>query len=163
MVYNLSLHYVQNIEDAQDITQEVFVKIHQNLSLYNPDKSGFKTWIYKITVNQSLDFIKAKKTTKRFGFIKSLFNIEDNDPNIDIAHFNHPGIQLEDKEQLQILFKHINNLPANQKTVLILSKVEGQSQKQVAAIMDLNIKAVESLLSRAKQNLLKKINQSEGF
>jgi RNA polymerase sigma-70 factor (ECF subfamily) len=77
-------------------------------------------------------------------------------------NFNHPGILLEQKEALESLFQHINALPDNQKTALILSKLEQKSQKEVAEIMKLSTKAVESLLQRAKTNLAKKINPSEG-
>ena len=69
---------------------------------------------------------------------------------------------LEQKESLKILFGHINDLPSNQKTALILSKIEQQSQKEIAQIMNISSKAVESLIQRAKENLLKKINNSEG-
>lgn len=59
-VYNLALQYVQNIEDAEEITQDVFVNIHLSLAQfkYNAELS---TWIYKITINKSLDYIKMKK------------------------------------------------------------------------------------------------------
>jgi RNA polymerase sigma-70 factor (ECF subfamily) len=65
LVYNVALNYVQNIEDAEEITQDVFVKLHESLHRFN-EKSSVKTWIYKITVNQSLDFIKHKNSKKRF-------------------------------------------------------------------------------------------------
>nr|WP_294893970.1 RNA polymerase sigma factor [uncultured Pedobacter sp.] len=163
LVYNLSLSYVQNTEDAQDITQEVFVKIYQKLHFFNEEKASVKTWIYKITINQCLDFIKAKKTNKRFAFITRIFNTEPSSPELDIPHFDHPGVQMENKEQLKILFEHINNLPPQQKTAIILVKIEQQSQKETALIMGLTVKAVESLLTRAKQNLLKKLKHTEGL
>lgn len=157
LVYNLSLSYVQNEEDAQDITQEVFVKVYLNSQYFDKEKASVKTWIYKITINKCLDFIKAKKTNKRFGFVTRIFNNEASLPNLDIPHFDHPGVQLENKEQLKILFWHINNLPPQQKTAIILIKIEQQSQKETAIIMGLTVKAVESLLIRAKQNLSKKL------
>ncbi|HEX7365473.1 MAG TPA: RNA polymerase sigma factor [Pelobium sp.] len=163
LVYNLSLSYLQNKNDAQDITQEVFIKIHQKLHQFNRQKASVKTWIYKITINHCLDFIKAKQTTKRFAFITKLFSAESNSPENDIPHFDHPGVRLENKEQLSILFEQINKLPPQQKTVIILLKVEQQNQKETAEIMGLSIKAVESLFIRAKKNLLKKLDQNEGF
>ncbi len=162
MVYNLALQYVQNVQDAEDITQEVFVKLHQNLHSFNADAATMKTWIYRITINQSLDFIKAKKAKKRFGFITSLFKNESNEPAEDIANFNHPGVAAEDKEALQQVFGFINDLPDNQRTAFILARLEDKSQKEIADIMNLTTKAVESLLQRAKQSLQKKLNNSEG-
>lgn len=162
MVYNLALQYVQNTEDAQDITQEVFVKVHQGLHQFDSGRASLKTWIYRITINQSLDFLKAKKAKKRFGFITTLFGRHTNEPVEDIAHFNHPGVVAEDREALQQVFTFINQLPGNQRTAIILARLEDKSQKEIAEIMGISTKAVESLLQRAKQSLQKKFNNNEG-
>lgn len=160
LVFNLALHYVQHTEDARDVTQEVFVKIHQNLNKYDSSAASLKTWIYRIAINQCLDFLKHKRTKKRFGFISSLFNITEGE---EPAQFDHPGIALEDKEELKALFMAMNKLPPNQKTALILSKIEQRPQKEIAEIMDIGVKAVESLIQRAKTNLSKILNDKEGF
>jgi len=70
---------------------------------------------------------------------------------------------MEDQEALEQLFKHINTLPNNQKTALVLKVIEGLSQKEIAAIMETSVKSVEALLARARKNLKKKIDSSEGF
>jgi len=163
LVYNLALNYVQHAEDAQDITQEVFVKIYQHYEKHDPATASLKTWIYRVTINHCLDFIRSKKSKKRFGFISSLFKSETNEPVSEAMHFDHPGIAAEDKEELQQLLLCINDLPENQKTALILVKIEDRSQKEVAEIMNTSVKAVESLLQRAKQSLAKKLTESEGL
>ena len=63
MVFNLALQYVQNTEDAEEITQDVFVKIHFSKDNFK-NQSAWRTWIYRITINQSLDFLKAKKISQ---------------------------------------------------------------------------------------------------
>lgn len=161
-VYNLCLHYVQNTNDAEDITQEVFIKIHERLHTFKED-AHLKTWVYRITINQCLDFIKVKKTKKRFGIFTSLFHAESQEPLAEIADFNHPGVQLEDREEIAALFKAISSLAPAQQTALILHKIEGRSQKEVAEIMNTTPKAVESLLQRAKSQLQKKINSQRGI
>ena len=60
LVYNLALQYCQNTQDAEEITQDVFVKVHEKLSTFK-NQANVKTWIYRITINQSLDFIKTRK------------------------------------------------------------------------------------------------------
>jgi len=65
LVYNVALHYVQNIEDAEEITQDVFIQVHGSLEKFQ-EKSTVKTWLYRITINKSLDFIKHKNSKKRF-------------------------------------------------------------------------------------------------
>ena len=163
LVYNLALSYLHTAEDAQDATQEVFVKVYQRFATYRPDRSSLKTWIYQIAINHCLDVIKARKTKKRFGFITSLFAPDTGDPIPEAVHFDHPGVALEDKEAVQHLFSIIDTLPDNQRTVLILTKVEDRSVKEVADIMQLSPKAVESLLQRAKENFSKKFGPTKGF
>jgi len=162
-VFNLSLHYLMNPEDAQDATQEVFVKVYQRFKQFNPDAASLKTWICRIAINQSLDFIKAKKTNKRFGLLTSLFHTDTNEPVEQIININHPGIAAEDKEALELLLRMICMLPENQKTAIILIKIEHYTQQEVAAIMNSSVKAVESLLQRAKQTIAKKIKETEGL
>ena len=157
MVFNLALQYVQNIEDAEEIMQDVFVKVHNNLNSFK-NKSSLKTWIYRIAINQSLDFIKAQKTKKRH-FHSTIFSINDEKFKFEPANFNHPGIVLEHKERYQKIFNAINQLSDNQKTVIILLKIEDKSQSETAEIMNLNIKAIESLFQRAKNNLEILLNQ----
>jgi RNA polymerase sigma-70 factor (ECF subfamily) len=151
MVFNLALQYVQNIEDAEEITQDVFVKVFDNLNTFKK-QSSLKTWIYRMAINQSLDFIKAKKAQKR-NFLSSLFSINDSNFKFQPSNFNHPGIELEQKEACQKIFEAINQLSDNQKTALILLKIEDKSQAETAEIMNLKVKALESLFQRAKNNL----------
>ncbi|MGK0387154.1 MAG: RNA polymerase sigma factor (sigma-70 family) [Patiriisocius sp.] len=157
LVYNVALQYVQNIEEAEEITQDVFVKVHQKLNTFKGD-AKLETWLYRITINTSLDAIKSKKRKKRFA----IFSRDEKDLH-NISDFNHPGITLENKETLSLLFKQINQLPDTQKTVLLLLKVEGKSMAEVAEILDKTPKAIESLMQRAKQQLKKIISQNEGI
>lgn len=162
MVYNLALHYVQQTEDAEEITQDVFISVYQSLNSFK-EESSISTWLYRITINKSLDFIKARQRKKRFAFFTNLFYDDTNDLKHNLSdENNHPGIQLEDKEALSCLFKYINDLPDKQKTALILHKIEQKSQIEVANIMDISPKALESLVQRAKSNLSKKIKDNEG-
>lgn len=163
LVYNLCLHYVLNAADAQDITQEVFVKVYQKYHQYDGANATLQTWICRIAINHCLDFLRAKRTKKRFGFLQSLFQQHSSEPVADVINFNHPGTETEDRAALQNLLQIIHSLPENQKTAIILSKIEDRPQKEVAEIMDISVKAVESLLQRAKQTIQKKLTESEGF
>ncbi len=158
LVYNLALQYVQNAEDAQEIAQDVFVAVYNMIDSFRGE-SSISTWVYRITINKSLDYLKAKKRKKRFAYITSIFYNDNNELNFDTPNFNHPGVLLEDQEALEHLFALINQLSDNQRTVLILSKIEQKSQQEIAEIMSLSVKAVESLLQRAKANLLNNIQK----
>lgn len=123
-------------------------------------EAKLSTWMYRITINKSLDFIKSQKRKKRFGVLTSLFFENTNEPKHEISDFNHPGVELEQKEALLRIFSALNTLSENQKTALILFKIEKQSLQEIAEIMKLQPKAVESLIFRAKENLAKKLNQT---
>lgn len=154
LVYNVALQYVQNVEDAEEITQDVFVKVHHSLKDFN-QKASHKTWIYRIAINQSLDFIKKKNSQKRF-FIFGNRSHNEND-YLNASTFEHPGIDLEKKEAAKILYTTINTLPDNQKTAFILSKIDGLSNPEIGEIMELSVSAVESLIFRAKGSLKEKL------
>jgi len=153
-VFNICLNIVQHIEDAEDITQEVFVEVFRSLEKFN-EKSSVSTWIYRIAVNKSIDFLRAKKRKKRFAFITQLFHPETGEPMHKISQFNHPGVILENKERSEILFNALRGLPPKQMSAFVLFKIEGFSQKEVAQSMNMSEKAIESLLQRAKENLRK--------
>jgi RNA polymerase sigma factor (sigma-70 family) len=155
LVYNVALNYLQNIEDAEEITQDVFVQLHESLSKFK-EQSNIKTWIYRITINKCLDFIKHKTSQKRFFIFGKKSENELELQNI--STFEHPGILLENKENAAVLFKSINELNENQKTAFILSKVDGLSNPEISEIMQLSISSVESLVFRAKTTLKEKLS-----
>jgi RNA polymerase sigma factor (sigma-70 family) len=153
MVYNTVLGFVQNLHDAEDVTQDVFIKVYENIGRFK-GQSKLSTWIYRISITQATDFLLYKNRKKRAGFLSSLFGADD-----ELIHepvdFAHPGVLAENKEQAAILFSAINKLPENQKTAFILQKVQDLSQQKIAEVMELKEGAVESLLMRAKANLKK--------
>ena len=153
MVYNAALSIVQNEEDADDITQEVFIQVYQSVSSFKGE-SKFSTWLYRITVNRALDHEKKRKRKKRFAFVQSIFGNEDVE-QVQPAEFNHPGVQLEKKERAAELFNALKLIPDNQRIAFTLHKLEGQSYQEVAEIMSTSLYAVESLIARAKTNLKK--------
>lgn len=151
-VYNTALSYLQNTTDAEDITQEVFVEVFRSVEKFRGGAT-ISTWMYRIAVNKSLDHIKHSKRKKRFGIIRSLFGNDEEDSPLQLPDFHHPGIALENQERAAILFKAIKLLNENQQTAFILTHIEDLSQKEAAEIMEVSVKALESLIQRAKANL----------
>lgn len=140
LVYNTALNYAKNEAIAEEITQEVFVKIFRKASLFKGN-SKLSTWIYRIVVNTSLNYLKKNN---KHTIIEGEIN-----PN-QVVDFVHPGVILENRENATALYKAIDCLPENQKTAFILSYIEELPRKEVAQIMETSLKAVESLLQRAK-------------
>lgn len=151
-VFNTSLSYLQDAAEAEEITQDVFIEIFESAIKFE-GKSSPNTWIYRITVNKCLDRLRFLKRKKRFAFVTSIFKPETGQILHDKPVFDHPGVKLENKEHAQVLFKALDELPENQKTAFILSQVEELSQKEIAETMGISVKAVESLIQRAKGNL----------
>lgn len=155
MVYNTALSIVQQEEDAEDVTQEVFVQVYQSIEGFKRE-SKFSTWLYRITLSKAMDHERRKKRKKRFAFVKSLFG-EGSEVVVDPPDFNHPGVSLDNKEKAAILFKAMESLPDNQRMAFVLNKVEGLSYQEISEVMETTVSAVESLLHRAKTNLRKEL------
>lgn len=156
-VYNTVISYVQNESDAEELTQDVFIEVYNSINKFKRE-SNLSTWIYRIAVNKSLDFIRYTKRKKRFSVLTGIFNPDTGELNVDQPDYIHPGVETDMREQSAILFKAIDKLPENQKTAFILSKVEGLSNKEISEIMKSSVSSVESLLFRAKQNLIKSLS-----
>ena len=153
-VYNTVLSMLKNVQDAEEVTQDVFIKAYEHIESFKGNAQQ-STWLYKIAVNSSIDFLRSKKAQKRFSWLTSLFDPESGKTIHDPAHFDHPGIQAERKEEARLLFQAIDKLPEKQQAAYILHNIEDVPYKEIAVIMDTSISSVESLLFRAKKNLKK--------
>jgi RNA polymerase sigma factor (sigma-70 family) len=153
-VRNLCFHFLRNLDDADDIAQEVFIQVYESLGHFR-EEAQLATWIHRITVNKCLDFLKAKKRKKRFAILTSLFGFSEEEEEVIPDPGENPHEKLEEKERVETLHAAINQLPENQKTALTLNKLEGMSNKEIAAIMDLTLSATDALLHRARKNLEK--------
>ncbi len=156
-VYNLCYSYLRSRSEAEDLAQEVFIEVYQSIGNFR-ERSGLGTWIYRITVNKSLEYIRRLNRNKRWAFVYSLFGKEEY-----VARYHrdemHPGVKLENKERVTLLFSKIDELPEKQRTVFLLHKVEGQSYAEAAKIMETTVSSVESLMHRAKMNLRKSLRE----
>ena len=155
-VINTCYGFVRDREDAKDIAQEVFIEIYQSLEKFR-EEAKLSTWIYRISVTKSLDFLRRKNRKKRMGQFKKLFNIDDVAERIEQPSGNNPDKNMEARERAQILHQAMDRLPENQKIAITLSKYEGFSNKEISEIMNTSVSSVESLIHRAKVNLKKKL------
>jgi RNA polymerase sigma factor (sigma-70 family) len=157
MVYNTILGIVQNETEAEDLAQDVFIKVFEKIGTFKGD-SKFSTWLYRIATTTALDHLRSKKRKKRFGFLQSLTG-SSGDEKEQVPDFNHPGVSLDNKERAAVLFKAIEALPENQKSAYMLHKLEGLSYRDVSEVLNTTVSAVESLMSRANQNLRKQLEE----
>ncbi len=143
MVYAVALRVSHSKEDAEEISQEVFLKVYSHLKQFKY-KSSFKTWIYRITMNAAINFAKKNaKWKKTFSFDESFFE-EDKMMLSDDYH--------QQKEQkIQELLSWLN---PDQRACMLLRVVEGLSYKEIAEILQVNINTVRTRLIRARKALL---------
>lgn len=141
MVYNTALGFCHDTGKAEDITQDVFVKVFRSGHTFEGG-SSVKTWIYRITINTAISHSKKKQ-----------LSVVQPDASTGLVEYDHPGVLLHKKEEAAILAAAIDDLPPQQKTAFVLSYIEDTPRQEVADIMETSLKAVESLLQRAKANL----------
>ncbi len=140
-IYTIVYQVTNNEEDAQDVTQEVFIKVYNSLSSFN-FKSSFKTWIYKVALNTALNTVKKRtrdmrKIEEYNDAAKGSSFHADTDP----IHNNDNDFNIE--EVLKIL-------NPDQRACILLREVEGLSYKEIAEALKININTVRSRLKRAR-------------
>lgn len=157
MVVNTCFGLVHSSEDAEDIAQEVFIEVFRSVHKFRAD-AKISTWLYRIAVNRSLNFIRDNKKNRWFQSIEDAVQTKSNQlQQISISKSDHPEFSLENKQRAILLHETINRLPQKQKVAFTLSKYEELSYQEISEVMELSISSVESLLYRAKKNLQKKL------
>ncbi|QGY44393.1 sigma-70 family RNA polymerase sigma factor [Maribellus comscasis] len=157
LVVNTCFGMLHDRDDAEDVAQDVFIEVFRSVQSFRAD-SKISTWLYRIAVNRSLNFIRDNKKRKRFqsfdDAVKSKNAIFEKftSGDSDDADFN-----LENNQRANMLHEAINSLPENQKVAFSLNKYEDLSYKEISEVMDLSVSSVESLIHRAKKNLQKKL------
>jgi len=151
LVYNTCYSFLNHREDAEDVAQEVFIDAYRSIDSFRGD-AALSTWLYRLSMNKSLDFIRAGKRQKRGGGMLSYVDNEEMS-KLNVQDSDQPHSQMEDEEKRQILYAAVSKLPERQKKAIVLSKFEGLSQEQVAEVLETSVSSVESLLVRAKRKL----------
>ncbi len=157
LVLNSCNSFLHNRADAEDVTQEVFIEAFLSVSKFR-GKSGLSTWLYRISVNKSLNYIRDNKKRK---IISSIMNVFQDDEKKELQLEDPEAQYIEAKEteneKIELLHKSIESLPENQKIAFTLHNFENLSYKQISEIMELSLPSVEGLIHRGKRNVQKKI------
>lgn len=162
LILNSCYRFVYNRETAEDLTQEVFIEVYRSINMFRND-SKLSTWIYRIAISKSLDYLKSRKRKKRFANSKSLFENEDIigstslKDEIQAPHEQSPEKLLDNDDRIKVLSLALDCLPENQRIAFTLSKYDEFSYKEIADVLGITISSVESLIHRAKVNLRKKL------
>lgn len=149
-VIHTCYRFLLDKEDAEDISQDVFVEVFQSIHSFRGD-AKLSTWIYRITVTKCLDEIKKRNRKKRLASITKMLHIDE------VANWisggTMPDAALHKNEKMQEIAIVLNALPENQRVAFTLSKMDGFRNQEIAEIMDTTLIAVESLIYRAKKKV----------
>jgi len=144
MVYNYLYKMTLNKEDAEDMTQEVFIKAYNNLYSFEK-KSNFSTWVFKIAIN-TLNSHFRKKKDYDLNKDEVLMNIKCSEKEI-------PEEALDLKEKRQEALKILEGLTLEQKNAIILKYIKGFSYKEIGEILGVNEDSAKMKVHRAKKKL----------
>ena len=139
VVFNIALRMVGAPEDARGITQTVFLKVYENLESFD-SRHKFFIWICRIVVNESLNYLRVKKTTDQL------------DENV-VAGGKPQDEPLQDNQMLQSLERALMNMSFDQRVVLVLKHFQGLSYRDIGHILDIPEKTVKSRLFSGRQDL----------
>ena len=158
LLYKVAIGFMHDQQAADDIVQDVFIKLWESAPKLNFDKTQLSTWLYRVTVNHCINQVKRQKFKSLFQDL-SKFTRKNDDGAIEVEiqdNFSlNPQQYTENQELRQIIEKAINSLPKKQRIAFILTKYRNMSAKQAAEIMDTSPANVDVLVHRAKKNLQK--------
>lgn len=155
-VMNLVYRFVGNKDIAEDLTQDVFIKVYNSAYLYKP-KAKFQTWLYRITKNTCLNELRRRKHSA--VSLDKTFEVKGNPLKQELADTEslNPGERIDQKEIALVVKEAIASLPENQRMAVTLRRYEQLSYDDIAQTMNCSPASVKSLLSRAKLNLKEKL------
>jgi len=152
LTYNVCYRILNNKDDADDATQDVFIKVFKSIQKFRGD-AKLSTWLYQIAVNTSLNYTRRKKIV---SWLSLDFLMGKEEYLLDNSKAR-PDLDLEKSESEALVQHAIHSLPARQRTAVILQIYEELSYKEIAEVMKTSLSAVESLIHHAKDNLTEKI------
>ena len=144
-IIGLAYKFTRNGQDAEDIAQEVFLNIWKKAKKYRGE-SQVSTWIYRITVNTSLNYLRKHKRDKDAVSDEHLAGLPD-------SPASRPDTTFETETNKRIFYEALEKLPEKLRVPFVLNKIEGLSYKQVADTLKISLPNVESRIFRAKKNL----------
>jgi len=151
-IYATVYHMTSNHEDANDLAQDSFIKAFQALKSFKGG-SSFYTWLYRIAVNKTINFLKQRKNRMHMSLNDLDFNTENNPDLVALISEKTPRRDAGLKELQEKLNAAMLKLSEPHRIVVVLHDVQGMSHEEVAQVMDCNIGTVRSRLFYARQQL----------
>ena len=146
-VYASIFSFIKSKEDSEDLSQQTFIKVWQQLDTFRGD-SAFFTWVYRIAINLAKNFVTSS------GFKKQKINTSIQEAEIDVSSFDDIESAVIHNESLEEISYFIDSLPEPLKTAFVLRESEGKSYEDIAAITETPLGTVRSRIFRARESIV---------
>jgi RNA polymerase sigma-70 factor, ECF subfamily len=161
MIGNLAYRLTGDSEDAADVTQEVFLKVYQNIGTFHSD-SSLKTWIYRITVNCALNqkrWWKRRKKGQTETLIEEPIKNRENQATELSPRIVHPVQEqtVYRNELMEKMQKSLTSLPSDQRVSVILRDMGGMAYEEIASMLNLSIGTVKSRIARGRETIRREL------
>jgi len=146
---HFALRYVGRRPDAEDVAQEAFIRLWNHASSWQDQGFSLRSWIYRIAYNLCIDELRKRKPVTP---------VED---EVSLTSGEQPDAELYRSQQQTRVSAALGELPERQRTALMLCVYQGLSNQDAAAVMEINVEALESLLARARRTLRNKMVETD--
>lgn len=146
-VYNISLGMLCNGEDAADVTQETFLRLHRSLDSFRGD-STFSTWLYRVAVNLCITELR-RRSRNRFQFLEDL--VHDEDSGFQEEAGPSPDEAIEQAEESRVVHRVLRTLPPNYRAIIVLRHFQQLAYEEICEVLGLTLSQVKTRLFRARK------------
>lgn len=158
-MFRLIFHLTKNREETEEIMQEVFLKILRNIQNFR-EESLFSTWLFRITVNTALSYIKKKKRRGRERLLSELKREEGEKIDLEDREAEKTEERVEEEERKKMVRKALESLPPAYRIALILKDIEGMPVQQVAEVLGLTEGGAKVKIHRGRLLLKKALQEA---
>ncbi len=154
-IYNLCYRFTGRYEDAEDLTQEVFIKVFRTLSTYDPDQAKFSTWLNRIARNHLVDHYRRTRKDRATS------TLDDQLPIADPSAGAHPMGRVESRERREILQAGLNRLSPDLREAVVLRDLQDMDYAEIAQVLEVPEGTVKSRINRGRLELARVLKRME--
>jgi RNA polymerase sigma-70 factor (ECF subfamily) len=150
-VFGLAYRFTGRADEAEDLTQEIFIKVYKTLDRYRAADGPFPGWLMAVARNHAIDHYRRRKQERLR---------RTDDPEVlekARSHEEHPGVGLERQERARLVHRGLRALPEDLRLPLILCDLQGRPYDEIAATLGLPLGTVKSRINRARLELAKRL------
>ncbi len=154
-VYNLCYRFTGRTEDAEDLTQEVFIKVFRTLKTYDVAQAKFSTWVSRIARNHLVDHYRRTRSDRMTS------KLDEQMPIVDPSMGGHPAGRVEAREQRELLHDGLTKLSPDLREAVILRDLQDMDYAEIAQVLDIPEGTVKSRINRGRLELARVLKRMD--